>query len=376
MTERWRVKAAQLAEVLVEAGKLRTQAWRAAVENTPRHVLVPEWYRLDPNTGDWVQHRVADDTDLDLIYSNVALFVLPDGLSSSSMPGLMARMLEDLDITDGNRILEIGTGTGYNAALLCHRLGDRCVFSVDVEPTLVELARERLAGIGYRPVLLAADGAGGMPEHGPFDRIIATCSVSRIPWAWIEQTTMGGHLLVDLKIGKSAGNLVHLRRAEGGAEGRFDRTFGSFMGMRNLRPATRRQAVAGEQAERSSTLDLARPWENTVVWFLAALSMPRVTGFGLRAAPDSTVLDTVTITTEDGSRTEVTAMSGGARRVRERGRAIWVHVERAFADWEALGRPGWERLGLTVNADRHIVWLDSPEGLTWTLPPAAVMQTQ
>lgn len=375
MTQPWTTRAARLADVLSEAGKLRSPAWRAAVENTPRHVLVPEWYRLDPASGDWVLHRLTDGADLDLVYSNVALFVMPDGLSSSSMPGLMTRMLEDLDVTDGHRVLEIGTGTGYNAALLCHRIGDENVFSVDIERSLVELARGRLSDLGYHPVLAAIDGADGLPEHAPFDRVIATCSVSRVPWTWIEQTVIGGRLLVDLKIGKQAGNLVHLRRRSTGAEGRFDATYGSFMGMRGL-PARESPATpptpADDATERSSTLDLARPWDNTVVWFLASLTMPRVTRLGLRAEPGSTALDTVTITAEQDSRCEVTAPTEHGRRVREHGRAIWSHIEHAHDVWAALGRPGWERFGLTVDAERHTVWLDQPGGRTWELPPLDV----
>jgi protein-L-isoaspartate O-methyltransferase len=72
-------------------------------------------------------------------------------------------------------LLEIGTGTGYNAALLCHRLGAESVFSVDIGAGLVAAARERLAALGYAPTLVAADGRLGLPGHGPFDRIIATC---------------------------------------------------------------------------------------------------------------------------------------------------------------------------------------------------------
>jgi len=62
--------------------------------------------------------------------------VLPGGRSSTSMPCLMTRMLETLDVRDGHDVLEVGTGTGYNAALLCHRIGDQHVFSVDIEPDL------------------------------------------------------------------------------------------------------------------------------------------------------------------------------------------------------------------------------------------------
>ena len=133
---------------------------------------------------------------LEQVYSNKALLTVaadcsgPRSLrSSSSMPGLMTRMLEALDVRDGHRVLEIGTGTGYNAALLAHRLGDANVFSVDIEPDLVELARQRLARIGYHPTLVAADGAAGLAEHASFDRIIATCAVPALPWTWVEQTS-------------------------------------------------------------------------------------------------------------------------------------------------------------------------------------------
>jgi protein-L-isoaspartate(D-aspartate) O-methyltransferase len=369
VTGEWRTRAARLADELVTAGKLRTPGWRAAVEDTPRHVLVSEWYEPDPASGQWRLRRLGGEAGLDLVYSDTALFVLPGGLSSSSMPGLMTRMLEDLDVTDGHRVLEIGTGTGYNAALLCHRLGDRGVFSVDVEPELVERARERLASLGYHPVLAAADGSGGLPAHAPFDRVIATCSVPRVPWAWIAQTRLGGRLLVDLKIGKQAGNLVHLRRTASGAHGRFDPAFGSFMQLRGATPPQVPAADPGEVTERISTLDLPRPWENTVVWFLAALAMPRLTGFGLRAEPGSTALDTVTISAENGSRCEATAPQDGIRHVRERGQPIWSHIERARELWHQLGRPGWARLGLTVEKDRHVVWLDRPENDLRTLPP-------
>jgi protein-L-isoaspartate(D-aspartate) O-methyltransferase len=162
-------------------------------------------HRLDTATeqgqGEW----------LDQVYSNTALLTAVADhwesrslRSSSSMPGLMTRMLETLDVQDGNRVLEIGTGTGYNVALLAHRLGEANVFSVDVEPDLIDLARQRLARIGYHPTLVAADGAAGLAEHAPFDRIIATCAVPAVPWAWVEQTSPAGVILTDLKAARGA----------------------------------------------------------------------------------------------------------------------------------------------------------------------------
>jgi SAM-dependent methyltransferase len=110
----------------------------------------------------------------------------------------MTRMLEALDVRDGHRVLEIGTGTGYNAGLLSHRLRDTDVFSIDIEPDLVDLARQRLARLGYHPTVVAAEGAEGLPHHAPFA-------------------------------------LVRLIRHTDRAEGRFDPTYAGFMGLRHHR---------------------------------------------------------------------------------------------------------------------------------------------
>ncbi|MEV7044756.1 methyltransferase domain-containing protein [Amycolatopsis sp. NPDC051061] len=121
-------------------------------------------------------------------------------------------MLETLDIHDNHRVLEIGTGTGYNAGLLCHRLSATQVFSVDIGTDLVTAARERLAALAYTPMLATTDGTGGLPDHCSYDRIIATCSVPEIPWSWAEQLRPGGLLLVGPKRTIHAGNLVLLER--------------------------------------------------------------------------------------------------------------------------------------------------------------------
>lgn len=158
----WTTDASELADELVAAGKLRSPEWVAALRAVPRHALVPVFYEQDPATGDWLIRDATDPSWHERIYRNQGLFTKIGeatgswgtgvvGLSSTSTPGLMPRMLEALDIADGHRVLEIGTGTGYNAALLTHRLGEANVFSVDVEPELIDLARERLAAIGLPP---------------------------------------------------------------------------------------------------------------------------------------------------------------------------------------------------------------------------------
>lgn len=369
----WSVLAAALADELTAAGKLRSPEWQAAVRAIPRHELVPVHYTLDPYTREWVVTKTADD--LPRAYSNTALFVLPGGLSSSSMPGLMTRMLEALDVRAGHRILEIGAGTGYNAALLCHRLGDGQVFGVEIETELVELAQERLARLGYRPTLVAADGIRGLPEYAPYDRIIATCSVPAVPWPWVAQTAEGGLVLVDVKVGKQAGNLVLLRRHGTSAEGRFDPTYGSFMSIRRngemylpLDPGVAAR-TRDSACQRTTTLDLTRPWEHSAFWFFAHTALPPGTSFSLRGdGPDRPPLNTV-ISSPEGSWCEIREdADNGARRVWETGpHPLWRIIEATHTEWVALGRPGWDRFGLTITPDRQWIWLDTPTDERFTL---------
>ncbi|MGH3564039.1 MAG: protein-L-isoaspartate O-methyltransferase family protein, partial [Mycobacterium sp.] len=126
-----------------------------------------------------------------------------DGLpvSSSSQPAIMARMLDQLDVQPGHRVLEIGTGSGYNAALLGHLVGETgAVVSVDIDADLVANARERLAECGVSKVTVGCgDGGVGWPEQAPYDRIIATVGAWDIPPAW------GGAARPTWSVGSSPG---------------------------------------------------------------------------------------------------------------------------------------------------------------------------
>ena len=343
----------------------------------PRHLFVPHVFEQD-DTGTW--HRWEADEHWDRVYAtNTLVTVLdnprgfPEPMSSSTNPELMARMLEILDVRQGHRVLEIGTGTGYNAALLSHRLGDHCVFSVDVDRLFVGIARERLAEAGFQPTLVAVDGENGLPHHGPFDRIIATCAVPAVPNAWAEQLTTGGAVLVDLKRAIGAGNLVHLHKLDDGTlEGRFAPRMASFMSMRHHNEAPTTESRSDTQADATrrqrETRAPRQPWQSApVVWFLAQLcGLPAGVTFGATLDPDTHAPTAAMLTAPDGSTATVTLDDGTVTEVGDV--ALWEPVEAAHALWMDEGCPGWNRLGLTVTRDSQTVWLDDPEGPhTWAL---------
>ncbi len=127
----WQEQDRELAAELAGQGVL-DPGWRAAFENVPRHVFVPAAYAADGTPRDPACPAYRDES----LTTQIAR--MPDtGMvvptSSSTRPSLMARMLGLLDVAPGDTVLEIGTGTGYNAALLAHRLGDEAVTSIDID---------------------------------------------------------------------------------------------------------------------------------------------------------------------------------------------------------------------------------------------------
>lgn len=371
----WRSYAVRLADQLHASGDLRTPAWHAAIAETPRHVLVPTVYEPPGQYyGSQADVRLNAADHLELVYSTTTLVtaVVPNkygslvAVSSSTKPDLMVRMLETLGIGEGQRILEIGTGTGYNAALLAHRLGDDNVVSVDIDPELVDTARRRLARIGRHPHLAAGDGADGWPPHAPYHRILGTCAVRRIPWAWYDQLTPGGQLLVDFK--PQGGNLVLLQKKADRLEGRFTARYAAFMVMRqhdnpDNRPTLPWRPELPLDRQRTTTTPAEPP---SVVGFLR--SVMSTTQLRRRYTFDEQTRQptAVTFTAADGSccEVELTPDNTGTRTVREGGPiSLWAEVERAHQQWYDWGEPGWDRVGITVTPEAWTVWVDEPPNI-------------
>ncbi len=173
-----------LVDRLVEAGTIRTPAVEEAMRWVPRHRFVPE---VAPSVAYEDRAQLVKDDD-DRV------------LSTISQPTMVAIMLELAELRPGHRVLEIGTGTGYNAALM-GRLVDASgsVVTVDLEADLVARAREHLDELGLRQVAAhVGDGSAGWAAAAPFDCVMATAGVEAIPDAWRAQVAVGGRLLAPL----------------------------------------------------------------------------------------------------------------------------------------------------------------------------------
>jgi protein-L-isoaspartate O-methyltransferase len=214
--------AATLAEGGADGGELCSAELRAAFAAVPRHVFVPRAYRRD-DRGRWTAFDTVEH--LETVYSREELVTELNGqgrpFETGAGPRRLAALLQALDLRDGHHVLEIGTGSGYAAALLAHRLGEEQVFATDPRSDVVDRALAGLALAGVQATVLVAPRDQGFAGGGPYDRILVSGPVSAVPWEWAQQLVPGGLLLVPLVLGAEAGCEVLLRHEEESLEGRF-----------------------------------------------------------------------------------------------------------------------------------------------------------
>jgi len=382
-----------LIEHLETSGDLSTPGWRAAFEALPRHLFVPQ-FTLPDNLGGHT-HDATTATDaaeleawLRALYQNEALLTASDedGIptSSCSAPSVVAIMLERSHVSEGDTVLEIGTGTGWTVGLLAHRLGSDAVTSVDTSVPCVADARERLTHLGYAPTLAVADGFHGYPARAPFDRIIATAALRKVPPAWLEQTRPGGTILTDLR-GNFAGNLARLTvNADHSAHGHFLPDTVRFISLRSteqpfrLSSALSARAVhePGEQREIGFAPDVLR---KSPFGFLAQLALPGTEAGHVIVRNDDThgpvyfcLTDPRTQSwarIEDDIIAPTAADTTANRQVTQGGdRRLWDELEAAHDLWTKLGQPSPNAFMITITSDSdQIVHLPGTDR-SWALP--------
>ena len=222
----------ELVDRLIESGVIASDPVERAFRRVPRDRYLERWYRYDSSRTDIPWRPVDFDREhpseeaLREIYSNQALVTCCSGVfatSSTSQPSIVGLMLELLALEPGMNVLEIGTGTGYNAALMAEIVGEHgTVVSVESQAPVARRARRVLEEEGHTNVrVLHRDGFDGFDEGAPFDRIVATVGCGDISPRWIEQITSDGRLLIPLIHGEES-PLVSIWRSErsGEVEGR------------------------------------------------------------------------------------------------------------------------------------------------------------
>ncbi|MFI1201455.1 protein-L-isoaspartate(D-aspartate) O-methyltransferase [Streptomyces sp. NPDC020883] len=374
----------RLASALMEKGAL-TSDWLPAFEAVPRHLFVPDtiWPgRAGMNRqDDRVTRAEQPEVWWEAVYRDAPITTQWDGgqytgpkkgrtpTSSNSMPTMVFSMLGALSVESGHEVLEIGTGTGWDAGLLSHRLGSDRVVSVEVDPATAENARTRLNLAGFHPLVHVGDGAAGYPERAPYSRVIATCSVGSVPPAWRAQTRPGGVIVTPWGPTYGGEAIARLTVAEdGSASGPFvgSSAFMRISAQRKHFPPTRafldseEWPGAGVRTETSLSPDDVGDW---VHMFAIGVQVPDLfcrVEWGDGGAYRLWLMDTgvtswATADYKKGRERFPVVQSGP--------RLLWDELEAAWRWWDDQGRPGFERFGLTVDNDGERVWLDSPDNL-------------
>ena len=166
----------------------------AAIERVPRERFVPPAFR-------------------DQAYENLAL---PIGHQQTiSQPVVVGRMTQALDVGERHKVLEVGTGSGYQAAVLSHLC--RRLYTVERHRELLKAAEERLNALErFNVSTRHGDGAGGWPGQHPFDRILVTAAADDVPGALVDQLAVDGILVAPVRDGEDRQTLIRLRRVPGG----------------------------------------------------------------------------------------------------------------------------------------------------------------
>ncbi|MFE9801595.1 methyltransferase domain-containing protein [Streptomyces goshikiensis] len=332
---------------------------RAILDTVPRHDFAPDqlwaWNGRDQyvpvdrgrDPDRWADHVYAGPEDS-------AITQIMDGLPSSSLScvAVVADMLDSLMLEPGHRVLEVGTGAGWNAGLLAARAGAGKVTSVEVDAELADTARARLTAAGFDVAVHTGDGNAGWPAAAPYDRVIATYAVDDVPWTWIEQTRPGGRLVVPW------GRLGHValtvaddgKSATGWVQG-----LGMFMPSRGTDQGREYHAIRGDgPPDRTVRVERdLRPLADVHLFFALRVSHPdiRITtedrGEGVTVGLHDGVSSWATATTDQTG--TVAAYEGGPRH-------LLAEVDAGRRHWEERGSPGLWDFGMTVAPDGQHVW--------------------
>jgi protein-L-isoaspartate O-methyltransferase len=380
-----------LASQMRGSGVLDDPAWYRAFATVPREAFLRGGVLVQAEGphGTWWQALAPHDPGfLQQVYRDVPLATQIDGqltpgdvppgsgvggaaTCSSTQPSLMALMLDHLRIEDGMTVLEIGTGVGYNAAILASRLGVGQVTSIEYDPALASAARAALADHGGGlPQVLTGDGALGHPDRAPYDRLIATCGFPAIPRPWLVQVRPGGLIVTNLyrPLGTGLLALLHVQ-PDRTAVGRVAPDSGGFMPTRAIAtidpPARHRAAwrALSDAPTRDSLLPITA-LDDAGFRFHAGLSVPAA---DLELIGDEPADTERWLFASDGSAAR--ARPGDSRtRVAEHGPTpLWTALEAAHDTYERTSRPSRGTYRIDITGEGQYVWHPGQPDQRWPL---------
>lgn len=184
----------ELIKIMKNSGFLNDNKVELAIRKSPRHEFVPK-------------------SLLDMAYENIPISLMKN--QTISQPSVVSRMTELLNVMEGQKILEIGSGSGWQSAILSFLVAHGKVFSIERHPKLVKFAKENLNKLGIQNVeIILGDGSLGLSQESPFDRIIITAACKKVPPPLFEQLSLDGLLIAP--VGEYSQSLILFKKTSQG----------------------------------------------------------------------------------------------------------------------------------------------------------------
>ncbi len=184
----------ELVKTMKNSGFLNDNKVELAIRKNPRHKFVPKSFQ-------------------DISYENKPLSLMKN--QTISQPSVVSRMTEWLNVMEGQKVLEVGSGSGWQSAILSFLVENGKVFSIDRHPELVKFAKENLKKLEIHNVnVILGDGSLGLPKESPFDRIIITAACRQVPLPLLEQLSLDGLLIAP--VGEHIQSLILFKKTSHG----------------------------------------------------------------------------------------------------------------------------------------------------------------
>ncbi|HEU5377964.1 MAG TPA: hypothetical protein VFV38_21285 [Ktedonobacteraceae bacterium] len=368
----------RLVAALQQQGTICSASVASAFTATPREPFVSAFYERVGR--DWIMHCQPPEADdlswLARIYQDEALVTQLDSralpCSSSSQPSVMARMLEVLDVQQGQRVLEIGTGTGYNAALLAHLTGDPAlVTTIELDERTASRAEQVLHNVVGPVQVTRGDGRQGVASRAPFDRIIVTASADTLARAWFSQLVPEGRLILPLQGSLSASGFLVVKKTGQEGHGTFLQPPLHFMPMRSEDAADERssrdlfqQPILQDIFVEADHPMLLAVQERNFRWFLQW------------AWPEKGTLQILSMTSPEGKRAllvkdpcltsilQLSQRTDGSWSGKSHGVVpLWSMIREIATRYQQMGSPGQDAFQVRLHA-QHATLFVSSQGKT------------